>query len=60
MNEMILVELPQGDMVVVRVPKGVSASDFRDYVEAELNMDTRGEITTMTLAQLRQKARDAR
>lgn len=57
MSEMVLVELPDGDWAAVRVPGNVSVSDFRDKIENEADMITRGAVKVMTLAGLKKLAK---
>ena len=56
MGEMVLVELAEGDWTAVRVPRDADVSDFRDYIEYELGMNTRGSIQVTTVAALKRTA----
>lgn len=53
MNTFVLVDVPGGDQVIVRLPAGRDESKFRDMIEDEIGLITRGVIQQVTVQDLR-------
>ena len=56
-DQYVLVFDKQGSTFVVPVPGNLALSDFRDMIEFDLNVDTRGTVTYMSLTELRRRAK---
>jgi hypothetical protein len=59
MREAVLVELADGGWVAVPVPSYADTSQFRDKIEEELGLDTRGTVQLVQLARLRLMVKEA-
>jgi hypothetical protein len=57
LKQYVLVQDKQGNTFVVPVSGGRDLGDFKDMIEDEIGVDTRGTVLYMSLTELRRRAK---